>query len=175
MKDFKPYSQVCFDALRANVDNWSDPANHRPITRIFYDLVFCSGYNHTGLISEEALNNPTQRTDDHCLSPQFICRMIMDNPDKYLGDYDTFEMLFFLSRTTIKVAKEENDKLSALTDNKGDTYKVFVPTNLKYKHLGIKLYEKKGHRWTSAVECDDNEITQAPSDLLEYERNFLVS
>ena len=49
MKDFKPYSQVCFDALRANVDNWSDPANHQPITRIFYDLVFCSGYNHTGI------------------------------------------------------------------------------------------------------------------------------
>ena len=65
MKDFKPYSRVCFDALRANVDNWNDPANHRPITRIFYDLVFCSGLNHTGLISEEALNNPTQRTDDH--------------------------------------------------------------------------------------------------------------
>ena len=92
-----------------------------------------------------------------------------------LGDYDTFEMLFFLSRTTIKVTKEENDKLSALTKNDESGYKVFVPTNLKYKHLGIKLYEKRGHRWTSAVECDDNEITQAPSDLLEYERNFLVS
>lgn len=175
MKDFKPYSRVCFDALRANVDNWNDPANRRSITRIFYDLVFCSGYNHTGLISEEALNNPTQRTDDHCLSPQFIGRMIMSHPDKYLTDYDTFEMLFFLARTTIKVTKKENKKLSDLTDNKGGTYKVFVPTNLKYKHLGIKLYEKRGHRWKSAVECDDNEITQAPSDLLEYERNFLVS
>ena len=73
------------------------------------------------------------------------------------------------------MTKEENDKLSALTKNDESGYKVFVPTNLKYKHLGIKLYEKKGHRWTSAVECDDNEITQAPSDLLEYERNFLVS
>ena len=70
----------------------------------------------------------------------------MDNPDKYLGDYDTFEMLFFLSRTTIKVTKEENDKLIVLTKNDESGYKVFVPTNLKYKHLGIKLYEKKGHR-----------------------------
>ena len=99
----------------------------------------------------------------------------MDNPGVYLDDYDTFEMLFFLSRTTIKVTKEENDRLSALTKNDGDTYQVFVPTNLKYKHLGIKLYRKTGHRWANAVECDDNEITQAPSDLLEYERKFLVS
>ena len=60
-----------------------------------------------------------------------------------------------------------------LTENDGTDYKVHVPTNLKYQHLGIKLYQKNGPRWIDAVECDDN-IIPAPKDLLEYEKKFLV-
>ena len=98
----------------------------------------------------------------------------MDNPDRYLDDYDTFEMLFWLSCSTITVTKDENKRLSLLTENNGTDYKVYVPTNLKYKHLDIKLYKKTGHRWKDAVRYYDNEIP-APKDLLEYERKFLVS
>jgi hypothetical protein len=60
-----------------------------------------------------------------------------------------------------------------LTENDGTDYKVHVPTNLKYQHLGIKLYQKNGARWDNAVEYDDN-IIPAPVDLLEYEKRFLV-
>jgi hypothetical protein len=60
-----------------------------------------------------------------------------------------------------------------LTENNGTDYKVYVPTNLKYQHLNIKLYQKTGTRWEDAVEYDDN-IIPAPKDLLEYERRFLV-
>ena len=172
-KNWKAYCQVAFNALNANIDNWGDPDFYRPITRLFYEQVFSSGYNHSGLISEEAMNNPEQRTNDHCLSPQFICRMIMDNSEIYLSDYDIFENLFNLARMTICVTKNENKQLSMLTDNDGKDYRVYVPTDLKYQHLGIKLYKKIGSQWKDSVEYDDN-IIPAPKDLLNYEKNFLV-
>ena len=172
-KNWKAYCQVAFNALNSNIDHWGDPDFFRPITRTFYEQVFRSGYNHTKLISEEAMNNPNQRTHDHCLSPQFICRMIMDNPDVYLSDYVIFENLFHLARMTICVTKDENKRLSLLTENDGIDYRVYVPTNLKYQHLGIKLYQKTGASWKNAVRYYDN-VIPAPSDLLEYEKNFLV-
>ena len=172
-KNWKAYCKTAYNGLAASVDDWGDPDFFRPITRIYYINVFdCQKVNHLGLISEQALNNPNQRTDDHCLSPQFIGRMIMDNPDKYLTDYDVFENLFWLACSTITVTKTENKQLSKLTVNRID-YKVKVPTNLKYKHLGIKLYQRTGAHWSNSVECDDN-IISTPSDLLEYERRFLV-
>ena len=174
MKDWRVYCRTAFNALRANAELWNDPDYFRPITRIYYDLVFCSGYNHTGLISEAALNDSNERTNDHCLSPQFIARMIMDNPDLYLSDYTVFENLFNLARTTVCVTKSENKQLSLLTDNDGVDYKVYVPTNNKYGHLGIKLYEKVGQQWKNAVEYDGNVGDLAPQDLLNYEEQFLV-
>jgi len=173
-KNWKAYCQTTFNSLRANIDNWGNPDFFRPITRLYYIGVFdCGQVNHLGLISEQAKNNRKERTYDHCLSPQFIGRMIMDNPYKYLSDYDVFENLFWLSCSTITVTKDENKRLSMLTENDGFDYKVHVPTNLKYQYLGIKLCQKSGARWENAVEYDDN-IIPAPSDLLEYEKQFLV-
>ena len=76
-KNWKSYCQTTFNSLRANVDNWGNPDFFRPITRLYYIGVFdCGTSNHMGLISHEALHNPKERTKDHCLSPQFIGRMI---------------------------------------------------------------------------------------------------
>jgi len=173
-KNWKSYCQTTFNSLRANVDNWGNPDFFRPITRLYYIGVFdCGTSNHMGLISHEALHNPKERTKDHCFSPQFIGRMIMDNPEKYLEDYTIFENLFWTSCSLITVTKEENRQLSMLTENDGIDYKVYVPTNLKYQHLGIKLYQKIGASWKTAVEYDNN-IIPAPADLLEYEKKFLV-
>ena len=60
-----------------------------------------------------------------------------------------------------------------LTENDGIDYRVHVPTNLKYQHLGIKLYRKTGANRRNAVRYYDN-VIPAPSDLLEYEKKFLV-
>ena len=95
----------------------------------------------------------------------------MDNADVYLKDYTIFENLFWLSCSTITVTKRENKELSMLTENDGIDYKVYVPTNLKYKHLGIKLYRKNGSRWKDSVECENN-IIPAPLDLLNYVNKF---
>lgn len=180
-KNWKSYCEVAFNDLRANLAKWGDEDCSRPITRGFYIRVFdLAQVNHMGLISEQALNNPKQRTHDHYLSPQFIGRMIMDNPNPYLEDYELFENLFWLACSTITVTKAENKQLSLLTDNKQQNYKVLVPTDLKYKHLGINLYEaknqiKRGHRWNlNTVSEYVYDKLPAPSDLLEYERRFLI-
>ena len=174
-KVWQAYSKTAYNAMYASLPNWGDPDFYRPITRLYYISVFdCAQVNHLGLISEEALNNPKERTHDHCLSPQFIGRMIMDNPDKYLSEYSVFEQMFWLSCSTITVTKSENKQLSMLTENNGFDYKVFVPTNLKYNHLGIQLYKKQtGKTWKSAV-LEDHNLIPAPPELLEYEKSFLV-
>lgn len=182
MKDWKSYCETTFNSLRSNIHNWGKfkPQYSRPITRIYYYGVFdCGIPNPTGLISESAYQNKLngeKTVHDHCLSPQFIGRMILDNPEKYLTDYEVFEKLFWKSCSTIVVTAEENIQLSALTENDGDEYTVKVPTNLKYKHLGINLYKRPegAVRWKNAVPIETN-IIETPEELLEYEKLFLTS
>lgn len=173
---WRNHCKATFNALRANVDNWKDPSYFRAITRIYYIGVFdCKQVNHLGLISESARSNADIRTQDHCMSPQFVGRMIMDKHEIYLTDYELFENLFWLSCSVITVTKKENTRLSRLTSNNGTDYKVYVPTNLKYKHLGIQLYKKTESRlWKDSVKYDNN-IIPAPTDLLEYEKSFLAN
>jgi len=178
-KDWKAYCRTSFNALRNNIDYWGKPEFYRPITRIYYINVFdCSLCNFTGLVSEKALANKLQGKKvvyDHCLSPQFIGRMIMDNPNKYLSEYSAFENIFWQSCKTVMVTQDENFALAGLTENNSQEYKVYVPTNKKYNHLGINLYfrPQKHGRWSETVPLDTNMI-DAPKDLLEYEKEFLV-
>ena len=76
------YCQTTFNSLGANVHNWGKPEYTRPLTRLFYVGVFdCGNPYPTGLISENALNNKSNKQKtvlDHYLSPQFIGRMILD-------------------------------------------------------------------------------------------------
>jgi galactose-1-phosphate uridylyltransferase len=101
--------------------------------------------------------------------------MILDNPDIYLSDYEKFKEVYYYSCRTIVVTQEENDALSKLTVNDGNTYKVLVPTNLKYNHLGIKLYMRPDstNKWKLAEEIETN-ILDVPQELLNYEKDFLV-
>jgi len=173
-KEWEAYCETAFNSLVANAKNWGKEGHYRPITRQFYMSVFdCAGVNHTGLISESALHDKSQRTNDHCLSPQFIGRMVMDNQEKFLTDYEAFKNLFWLACSTITVTKKENKLLSQLTENNGYTYKVHVPTNLKYNHLGIKLLSKVGLKWDQSIPLKSN-IINVPEELLEYETQFLT-
>ena len=180
MKDWKSYCETTYHSLKSNLHNWGDPKYARPITRIYYIGVFDAGLpNPTGLISENALKNKSLKKKvvyDHCLSPQFISRMILDNPDVYLSSLSKFQEIFLLSCQTILVTAEENLELSYLTSNDGDTYQVKVPTHLKYNHLGINLYKRPEHsvRWNKSVPIDSN-ILDVPEELKEYEKQFLVA
>ena len=181
-KDWKYYCETAYNALKANVHNWGKPEFSRPITRIYYISVFdCGNPNPTGLISENALQHKENKKKvviDHCLSPQFIGRMILDNPDIYLNNFEKFRNSFWYSTRTIVVTQQENDALSELTDNDGINYQVKVPTNLKYNHLGIQLHQRHENRtmWKRKF-CDpmDTNILDVPEELLKYEQRFLVS
>jgi len=169
------YSKFAFNALRSNIDLYPNDSNaKRAAGRIFYDLIFSSGTVKTGLISETALKLK-KRCEDHYLSPQFVCRMICENPELYLEDYTIFENLFFQCRRTICVTSQENTDLSKLTENRGGDFKIYVPTNLKYEHLGIKLFERQGNRWKDSAKLENSILDNyVPSDLLEFEKQFLV-
>lgn len=179
-KDWKAYCRTSFNALKGNMQDWGKPEFYRPITRIYYINVFdCGLSNFTGFVSEEALKNKINGKKvvyDHCLSPQFIGRMIMDNPDKYLSKYSVFEEIFWESCKTVMVTQKENLALSALTENNGQDYLVRVPTDQKYNHLGINLWFRpvRNGKWKDAVPLDTNFI-EAPEDLLNYEKKFLVN
>lgn len=178
-KDWEAYCTTAYVILKSCVGFWGNPLFYRPITRVFYITVFdCGTPNPTGLISENALNNKLAKkktVSDHYLSPQFICRMIMDNSDVYLNDYEKFKDLFWLATQTIVVTQQENDNLAALTENDGLKYTVKVPTNKKYNHLGIKLYRRPEgtNRWLNSVPIQSN-VLGVPKELLDYEKQFLV-
>ena len=180
-KDWKVYCEKTFNNLKANSHKWrSSPNWDRAITRDYYIGVFdCGNPNPTGLISENAFHNKLNKTKtvrDHCLSPQFIGRMIMDNQEKYLSDYETFEEIFWYSCRTIIVTQRENEALSDLTSNRDNKYQVLVPTHMKYNSLNISLYKKHENKtqWKHAQPIESN-ILDVPEELLEYEKQYLTS
>jgi hypothetical protein len=166
--------------MRANAHKWGESHEWNiALARDFYLGVFDSGNpNPTGLISENAYVNKMNKgktTHDHCLSPQFVGRMILDNQDTYLNDYEKFKSAFWYSCRTIIVTSGENDALSSLTKNDDNGYKVLVPTNMKYNHLGIKLYQREDGKkeWKYSRPTFKN-VLDVPEELLEYEKRFLV-
>lgn len=178
-KNWESYCETAFNSMKANIHNWGKPDFERSLTRIFYINVFDSGFfNCTKIISENALHNKLsgkKTVHDHYHSPQFVGRMIYDNPDKYLEDFEVFRNIFFECTKTIVVTSEENFKLSALTSNDGKNYAVKVPTHLKYDHLDIKLFKKRENQksWWYVDQLDTS-IIEVPKELTEYEKAFLV-
>lgn len=180
-KNWEEYCAISYREMKSIVDLWEDPNfDSRPLTRSYYIKVFdCAQVNFTGLASENAIKNKINRKKvvyDHCLSPQFVARMILDNPDIYLKDYESFKQIFWESCKTIMVTQDENFMLSYLTENDGHSYKIKVPTHLKYNHLGIKLYFRptlKGKWKDNTVPLETN-IIEVPKNLIEYEKYFLI-
>lgn len=177
--------EVCcegtFNNMRSNADKWNKSFNwRRKISRDFYYGVFDARNPFpTDLISEQALKNQLEKkanlnTWDHYHCPQFVGRMIMENQDRYLKDYELFKSIFLICTQQIRVTKKENDQLSALTDPDREGYKILMPTNLKYQHLGIKLYKRQEgkSRWKNSDPIDTN-VLDIPEDLLEYEKKYL--
>ena len=95
-KNAYTYCEGSFASYQATKDNWGNPDWSRFLTRIFYNSMFGAGTNPTGYISEKALQNKLNKKktcQDHYLSPQFMGRMILDNQEKYLSDYETYKQI----------------------------------------------------------------------------------
>jgi hypothetical protein len=177
------YCRIAFNSLKANVDEWFINRNCkdtvRAITHSFYNTVHSLSVP-SGLISVEAVKKKKLEPEwalckDHCYSPQFIGRMIMDNSDKYLNDYDLYRKLFVMACTTIIVIPEENRSLSFLTSNRNNEFKIYAHTDKKYQHLNIKLLEKaNGSEWYVKDMKPASNYIETPKELIEYETQFLV-
>lgn len=177
------YCRIAFNNLKANVHEWFDyrgcKDTVRVVTHAFYNTVHSLSVP-SGLISVEAVEKKKIEPEwslckDHCYSPQFIGRMIMDNSDKYLNDYDLYRKLFIMACTTIIVTPEQNRSLSFLTSNKGNDFKIYAHTDKKYQHLNIQLVEKmNGTKWYEKDMKPANNYIETPKELLEYETQFLV-
>ena len=110
-------------------------------------------------------------TKDHILSPQFVARMIYDQPEIWLSDYEKFKNLFFISCQTIQITRTENDTLKNFTSNNNNNFVILVPTLQKYEEAGIRLYDQ------NRVAFVNNSIFEelVPDELTNYEKQYLVN
>jgi hypothetical protein len=157
---WKNFAIPTYHALVANGKIWDkNPDMRSPITRIYYDLVWCCNTtNRSGLISKDALREG-KSTQDHIYSPQFIARMIMDNRDYFLKDMDVFMETFYESCKTIVVTPSENMRLRNLT--------LRVPMKKKYREAGIELLNKQtGKEVTNLI--------KVPKVWEQFEKQYLV-
>ena len=177
------YCLIAFNAMKANLDLWRSNPNDkdvlRGVTRPYYDLVHSlsipSGYITVNALEEKKNDSNWVICKDHCYSPQFVARMIMDHADIYLEDYDKFKNLFYKSCTTIDITPEENRKLSLLTSNQKGHFKIYVPTDKKYQHLNIQLVKRNyGRNWHQKPADVVSNYIETPEEILNYEKQFLV-
>ena len=61
--------------------------------------------------------------------------MILDNPEKYLTDYETYKEIFELACSTVEVTVQENSILRQYTSNK-DNY-VLLNNNATFGNICI--------------------------------------
>jgi hypothetical protein len=177
------YCLIAYNAMRSNLYLWKSKPNDkdvlRGVTRPYYDLVHSlsipSGYITVNALQEKQNDSQWILCKDHCYSPQFIGRMIMDHSEIYLEDYERFRQLFYKSCTTIDITPEENRKLSLLTSNQNGYYKILVPTDKKYQHLNIQLVKRNyGRNWYHKPTDPVSNYIETPEELLHYEKQFLI-
>lgn len=173
MNKWQDFAEICFYAMKGVLPFWetANQYKQRSMTRLLYDQVFCAGEpNKTGYISSAAMSakrKGNKTTKDHCLSPQFVARMVYDNPDVWLTDVEKFKSLFYMCCQTIEITPEENIKLSKLTENRDGEFVIHVPTHRKYDHLGIILF----HPDKGVVSDVFEDLV--PMELIEYEKDYL--
>ena len=177
------YCLIAFNALTANLDLWRSKPNDkdvlRGVTRPYYDLVHAlsipSGFITLTALQEKQKDPKWHLCKDHCYSPQFIGRMIMDRAEIYLSDYKEFKKLFYIACTTVDITSEENRQLSLLTSNQKGDFKIYVPTDKKYQHLNIQLMKRNyGRNWYNTPADPVSNYIETPEELLNYEKQFLT-
>ena len=144
------------------------------ITRDFYDKVFTSPNDHTGLVSLEASKKGLKGCDDHFATPQFVARIIFDNFEDFRGvdGEKLFHELFNFCRRTIKVTSEQNRVLSSYTHNKNGEF---------FLHEGIVgRYLKEDYTILhSEIGVIDTEtflnILNVPDYILDKEKEYILA
>jgi len=185
-KKIEIYAKRCYqvtmgdDTIKWWNDEKSDKDVARAITRPYYDLVHSCSIP-TGLITEKAFMNRKNDanyicTKDHIFRPQFICRYMLDNYEKF-KDFSVFRQWVIMSCSTTLVTKEENADLRISgTRNKGEDYVLLSSTDQQYSKIDLKLFSHSYHRsWDDRTIVEASNLISPPKELLEYEVPFLDS
>jgi len=163
-KDCVEYAKTTFYSLIANKHRWNKEITtdiERSISRLFYDQVFSSGADKSGMstvLKHEWDLAPM--TDDHYMAPQSVTKYIMDT-EFLLEDFDHFLDIFLMCRKTHYVFKHQNEKLKDLTK------KTFILTRDRYKHLGYNLY--KNGKPDYILETPELEV---PTYFTDWEKGY---
>ena len=158
------YCLTAWNNLKANAYRWHKELNtdaERTISRMFYQAVFDTCPNKTGLSTIPGAKTPMDNmTDDHYMAPQTVAKFIMESP-VLLNDYNKFEEIFLFCRKTIVVTKEQNLKLAQITKKQP------VLTKDKYYYLGYDLY------FGEEKLPEQNQVLDVPKAFTEWESEFI--
>jgi len=185
-KKIETYAQRCYkDFMNPELHKWWEDCRDdkdvvRSISRPFYDLVHACSIP-TGLITEKAFNKKVSVTSflltkDHPFRPQFVNQYMWDNPEKFY-DFSVFRDWFIMCCSTIFVLNKENNQLSfGGTKNDGECYSIMSSTDQQYVRANLDLYLYSSDRlWKNKTLTLASNIIDAPVDLLEYEKRYLVA
>lgn len=185
IKKIETYALRCYkDFMNPELHKWwendrNDKDVVRSISRPFYDLVHACSIP-TGLITEQAFQKKVNTsnfvlTKDHPFRPQFVNHYMWDNPEKFY-EFSVFREWFIMCCSTIFVLGQENDRLSLDgTRNDGESYSIMSSTDQQYVRANLNLYLYSSDRnWKNRTLTLASNIIDAPPELLEYERKFLV-
>ena len=160
------------------IDFWNNAKGtkfgERPATRLFYDLAHSCSIE-TGLITKSAfLNRRTKGgkyTKDHVYRPQFICRFMLDNHEKF-QHFDDFFPWWLMCCSTVIVTPKENDELSIEgTDNRKGKFILKSRTDEQYSKMGLDLYSySKESRWVNKTIEPVSNMIIVPQELQDYEK-----
>jgi len=194
MSDIKPssakkietYAQRCYkDFMNPELHKWwegdrDDKDVVRSISRPFYDLVHACSIP-TGLITEKAFKKKVTTsgfvlTKDHPFRPQFVNHYMWDNPEKFY-DFSVFREWFIMCCSTIFVLSKENNQLSfGGTKNDGECYSIMSSTDQQYVRANLNLYfYSDDHQWKNKTLTLASNVIDAPIELLEYEKRYLIA
>ena len=80
-----------------------------------------------------------------------------------------------MSCKTIIVTPEEKRSISLWTAKRNNEFKIYAHTDQKYEHLNIQLLEKaEGSKWYNKDMKPASNYIETPTELIEYETQFLI-
>jgi hypothetical protein len=184
------YAVSTYNMLVSNLENWQVNPNcfnmGRSITHSSYDSVHSNSI-FTGYISEEAVKKKREDskyslTKEHCFTPQFMIKMVLDNHEKYLADPNKFFELYYECCQTREVTNEENIKLSqcvktgkVVNGKKYNNVQILTPLSQRYNYCGIKILKREnGRGWYNKDMIEVDATLKTPEGYDEYESQFLV-
>ena len=161
---------------RRNIDYWNKKINERASTRGFYESAHSCSIA-TGLITEsayESLVDGGTCTKDHVYRPQFVCRFMLDNHEKF-QHFDDFLPWWLMCCSTVMVTKKQNKELSIEgTNNNEDKFILKSRTDEQYSKMGLDLYShSKESRWVNRTIEPVSNVIIVPQELLDYEKQYM--